>query len=813
MAENEWEQRLAHVESVLERINSRIDSIENRLAIPPISAQKTEPKETRSSFNDIQPNTAPRYKKATPTVPKLDSNDGFYSNHPPNEDSNQVQTKADDFEYKVGINGLLRGGVIVVLCAFLFLVALFIGRGMLSPSIQFGGELAFCAALIGIGIWKREEKEDFGQLMIGLGSCGFYASFAGAHVYKNLISSETLVGLFFILSFANLGISEFWKSKSFFVIGFLGGLTTALLPMMKNNHTVDLILHFLILVPSAVVVSRNKWAEMGILMWLLSSAALFPICISNLPFWTRALSLHLSLVVCLISFAKTGISEKFDPDQSVLTVSTIATGLLLIAIDSGKTATLQAFSLAAATILVALVFRKDHEIRYRLLGGGLISFVLFAPMGFSQFPSTVMYLLETTILIGFAIKFTQKHLFSLSLFTTIFALIGYFLWIETNPRNLQELCLIAISAINVGGASYYLIKKENESGWVIGALLLSILTLRTAILLIPEPQNTATNQDSVAMLTGLLCTTIIAILGKRLNKILLSYLSIPLFFVFGQFLFFNLVRPLADLLNGTKVTQLENLPGVLPGCTFALITLFTTRKWLSSLKDHPLKTGFMTAVEVLIAIVIARIPLELSFMQRTDFATTFLVTLNGLLLFSIAKTVKNNTSTSRWFGVPFTLYLTLQWIVLSATKEQIVHPFLLHISAFLLFAHTLTLYLTRARKEENEGAWPLLLIIIPGFLNGWIQPILQSQIGLKSIAAWTASLTLSAIILIITGFLKNDRPLRYTALILFGLTVIKVFLVDLAALDSMVRVIILMLLGFAMISGGYGYISMKKKES
>ncbi|MFO0001785.1 MAG: hypothetical protein ACK559_11710, partial [bacterium] len=47
----------------------------------------------------------------------------------PKSESERSKASADDIEYQLGINGLLRGGVVVLLIGFLFLVALFIGRG------------------------------------------------------------------------------------------------------------------------------------------------------------------------------------------------------------------------------------------------------------------------------------------------------------------------------------------------------------------------------------------------------------------------------------------------------------------------------------------------------------------------------------------------------------------------------------------------------------------------------------------------------------------------------------------------------------
>jgi uncharacterized membrane protein len=71
-------------------------------------------------------------------------------------------------------------------------------------------------------------------------------------------------------------------------------------------------------------------------------------------------------------------------------------------------------------------------------------------------------------------------------------------------------------------------------------------------------------------------------------------------------------------------------------------------------------------------------------------------------------------------------------------------------------------------------------------------------------------MTMTAILMIVCGFNFKERHLRYWALGLFSITLLKVVAIDLANLDSFIRVGILMLLGVAMIGGGYWYILWQK---
>ena len=141
-----------------------------------------------------------------------------------------------DTEFKFGSQVLPRVGIVIVLLGILYLVAYAIQSGWITLQMQFVGELLLCGALIGVGLWKINEKEDFGQVLVGGGSCGLYLSFAGGHVYKHLYEGETLVVLFLALSLANLGFSWWRSSKTFWAIGFVGGLVGAALPMDKHDH-------------------------------------------------------------------------------------------------------------------------------------------------------------------------------------------------------------------------------------------------------------------------------------------------------------------------------------------------------------------------------------------------------------------------------------------------------------------------------------------------------------------------------------------------------------------------------------------------
>jgi uncharacterized membrane protein len=850
MEENGVDARLDRIEALLEKVMARLDDVESRFAVPPKidSVTKSPSVETSTDSNVVRINDIWKSEvnlaheelqsgfgssgevgshldsenpniSAPPSFEELEHSSEKSSTPapPPRIESHTSAPSAADLEYKFGINGLLRGGVIVVLCAFLFLVALFIGRGMLSPAMQFGGEITFCFALIGIGIWKREEKEDFGQLMIGLGSCGLYASFAGAHVYKHLISSEVLVGLFFFLSLTNLSVAELWKSKSFFSIGFLGGLVTALLPMMKNNHSVDLLLHFLILAPSAIVVARNKWAELGIAMWLLSSAALLPICMSDLPFWTRAISLHLNLVICLLTFGITGRAREMDPTFAAPPAASVVSGVILVLIDSGRTATLQAVSLAAATGLVALIYRKIASVRDGVLAGGLISFVLFAPMGFGQFPSTVMYLIETAILFVTALRFNNLKLSVLGFITFACGAVGYILWFEAMGRASEpfavqkELVLCLITAISVALVGAFYARIHRSASWVVASAVLTAILTRTVLLLfLPDPPNDLL-RTSLVVNTVLACAAILAFLGYRLKFPALSGLSAVLAIWFAFVLVADISASFELMFGSNTGGMRQTIPGAIPAAILAASTFFFLRKATTSNQFAGSPFIMRVIIENSICAMFMRIALDFGVQDNGTFSIILMLGLSAMILVASIRIVKENSDANRWFGVGAAFALGLVWITQQTASVVSIPSMILFFSTLTLITFLSTLYFVRKDSHTNQFS-VLITVLLAASMVSFFEPLLQQQLGMRPVAAWTASLTSTAMIMILVGFIRDDRFLRYVSLGLFGVTVLKVFMVDLAALDSMVRVAIMMLLGFAMIAGGYGYISMRKRQ-
>lgn len=186
---------------------------------------------------------------------------------------------------------LPRIGAVVFLLGVAYLIGLGISRGWITPLVQFLGAVAVCLAFVAVGLLRRDEREEFGQLLAGVGSCGLYISFAGGHAWQKLYSAEALVALFITLSILNLAFSYWRGSRTFLGIGMLGGFFGVLMPMEERQFATTAILHFAILVPSAVVAARYRWMYAGPVIWVLALPTAVAVSGSPLAWQAEVLSI------------------------------------------------------------------------------------------------------------------------------------------------------------------------------------------------------------------------------------------------------------------------------------------------------------------------------------------------------------------------------------------------------------------------------------------------------------------------------------------------------------------------------------------
>lgn len=717
---------------------------------------------------------------------------------------------ADDLEYKVGINGLLRGGAVVIVCAVLFLVAIGLHRGWITPTMQFIGELLLCFGFVGIGIWKHDEREDFGKLMVGVGSCGIYASLAGAHLFKHIISSETLVAALMAHSLAVLGYAHWRASKSFFGIGMIGGIATAILPISKQNYSVDLILHFLVMAPTLAILARRKWADMTILTWVVSTVALLPLLLSDFRYEYRVGAIYLNSILILLVNGYVYKESEFDPWASLQTVILLVGGALAVGIESGKHGSVHELILAASGAAVAGALWKNERVRNSTLYGSLVIATILAPIGCRQNVALTIYAIDALLLAAWAWKSRWTSIAVTSVVTLLISFCAY-LWSPTfNYSNWPfisqgaEAALLVSYASTIGILISFALRVKNKDigdlAITFGGVFLVSIFLRGCNLAFGYNRTPLTTGD--LSLLGLGIASIAAtLIAKQFGRI--GTMSIAIVLVAASIA--------ASLLRNPIDGPLWLSPLLLTMAGFNL-TL-----GVRAVRNNEPSSSM--AVNLLYSILISGLFLR-GFEVAGQFhwfgidsSSIYLVGFLVLGLFwSYVAVAKRSPE-----------YVALGWMAFSGsalTTLHIVydgHP-LVWLSPASLLASILTLVTVYSVTPRNQDTDALVDTVLA--LAGWAlvssllkQELIRPWIGMKEVAASTVGWVVVAISLISAGFATDRRYLRYWSLAIFMVTVGKVFLIDLANTDSFIRVLMLMVLGLGMVACGYWYIVWKRRNS
>lgn len=743
---------------------------------------------------------------AEPNRQDQDPYHGFGSRTP--YSNPQSVSDPDEMEYKFGINGLLRGGAAVVLVAVLFLVAQALSRGWITPTMQFIGEILLCFGFIGLGVWKQDEREDFGKLMVGIGSFGLYASFAGAYAYKHLFEGEVLVGLYMLLSLANLGFSHWRASKSFLCVGLLGGLVAAAMPMREHKVVLDFALHFAILIPCAAIIVRNKWNGMGALMWGVSTLALIPAISSDFLFPYRVGAIYLNCAIALYATGKVFKESDFDGHAVMQAVMLFVSGCLAVGIDRGHNGSLHALVLTTIGGGVAYLLRDNVQARNSTLFGSLAVLVVITPMRFDQVTQNISYAVEALILAGLALRFQYIALNVIGLTSLLFSF-GTYVY---NPSKIalalphyngfiENLVLLVYTATVVLNVAYALRRPEKEIGEMslfLGASLIVAFFIRSLNIFLGNG-NTPLRPEDISSMGVAIASLAALTMASRMKRT-------------GLFVASTLLG------GGTCVIALLHEPDAFPLWMSPSLLLMATGTVILACR-YILDNEDVSYQEP--TLVFAGLVLSSFFLRLLGVAgASHLLGLDQTTVIVLGIAILNLA----WTGIAIwrrrSAYLILGWISLvvaglsGPTMPVASGPTWLSPTVVLIPMVTAALmYWITPRKDADEpvlasllaiSEWALVSVLSVHHLTKWFD--------IKDVAGLTLGWVVLAVVFIVIGFKTSRRYIRYWSIGIFMITVGKVFLIDLATLDSFVRVSILMLLGLGMVGGGYWYILWRRSH-
>lgn len=782
------EERLSNVESRLSALEQMVQSVDQRLrrlenphakpAPPPV--QRPTP-----TFELPNPPEAPIVAPVAPPTP------------PQQRTPPSTQTAA---EYKIGAQILPRVGALLLLLGVGYLVSLGLSNGWITPAMLFGGAVALCLAFMGVGQWKREEKEEFGQVLTGIGSCGLYLTIAGGHIFQKLYSGETLVALFLGLSLANLGYSAWRSSRSFLAIGVIGGFAAALMPLDKQAFTLNLVLHFAILLPSAIIALKRRWPDVAAWLWFFSSLAIQPaLWTSHLHWGYRIAAFDLGTLICVAVYAHVYKPSKFDPQAVASALALALTALVAFNVQGGPEATIHLLAFATVTVILGWLITGEKTIRIPILATGWGTAVFVAPFGFR--PE-----LSALILPGLAAAHASISLRKKSRI----------------PNLYGAICLgLSFIAYAMGQAQQPPLGLERE------LTVLVAMAVATVLLAFAETKRGG-SANHFTLLASLITGPMLVRVTQTL--ILTSYQRFDLLFAvaIGIGLVAVITFAVTVVSGWESGTAFAALAGVLSLSAYALSASQATL-------GFAVEVGFLT-IAALLAGSLAGLTQRRGEQNWTIAAASIvlagLVTRASVLLcahwhfapthvaipMTLATYALLNSLGARWKELP-TLHVVvgLSWAgaVFSYALHFADHGFAFNqeLSVLLVLSTTLAISLPLAnRHQESKDVLPTLGAWLGWGLFSRLAYIVLTHpgVGMQALPAVSLAWTVYAFAIMGLGFLFDFRTLRYSSLAFLTATVLKVLILDLSGAAPGIRVAVLMALGLVLIGGGYWYIQRRQ---
>ncbi|MCC7435397.1 MAG: DUF2339 domain-containing protein [Methanoregulaceae archaeon] len=710
-------------------------------------------------------------------------------------------------ELQLGGRVLPIVGGAVFLLSIVFLIALGISRGMLTPQVQFFGALGLSTTFVILGALKRDEREGFGQVLSAVGSGGLYLTAAGGHVYHGLYESSVVVIAFVMLGLANLAYSLGRGSLPFYGLGVAGGLVGAVLPMSEKHTELHAGLHLLILLTAGAIAVRRQWFVPYAATWMIGGMIVLP-WLGQDP---MAPNVRLALVGAhaLISSVVLAWSTRFErhsgePPFSIAALALAAGGLAMMLVPAEANLHLGPLVLALAAGAAAFLMPKSLA-RERLAAAAVTTGSMLAPWGDHQPTTTFIFAGLAAVYAAIAYR---REIGTLSLLSAVLIIEGVF----------------AMQVALHGWRDDFFVRAIGETGRPLAMQL----------------------SGSLAVAAFLACAAFVRTQGKTAGSLtlalttpLIGYLAYVTFFPWDTSGAFGIPIGIGVMVAvfAAYLSQTREPTAVLLGWigTAVAVGLF----WYGVLQvGEPvlLVPALLVSLATMGAMTLATIQRGTG--EAPDIARFLFGLLGGSLIarflyegilwqFVVARAPAGTVALTLWLaGLMIWAGARPSWAMVPLVSIYAFVVGLAHVGAFAFGTTPLEISLLVAYLPliaafgsvmvkngiERTTAYTIASAI------GWIPfstlgvRLLADQSGMMSQnGATTVSWTVYGALILAIGFaLKSSGP-RLFALGLFGLTVAKVLIVDLAALDPVIRIAALMLLGAVMIGAGYAYVRLLRR--
>lgn len=701
-----------------------------------------------------------------------------------------------DAEYKIGAKVLPWVGAAVLILSIIFGVSIAYEKGWITPTIIFAGGVALCCGFIGVGQWLRDEREQFGQILTGIGSCGLYCTFAAGHIAQNLFDGKTLTILFLGLSLINLGYCYWRSSTAFLTIGVLGGFIGALMPLQERNVPLHLALHALILVPSAIIIARRKWFTFACLLYPLAMAVLATAQWMNQDHWLKVGSLYFTALVCAAAYGKAYKEAEWDLRSLHLLFSFAGTAWIAFEVRDGYPGSAHIIGFGILIYLLSLL-KWDETVKSRLqLAAAGIPLVL-APWGGTKIEASFILAALSLLLAGISqVRFAKTA----SIFSALLAGLSVTAYLTAHAQGSMtsqvEFILLPLLLLVLGVAVYVLNKQVKLTNQILlgGALVMVPLLNRLVLLTLMQSPTQLRWEDS--FLWGLLAGVYaLAIIGKRFSvkgPVTFAICLAATALVFWGFTLYQ-----------ESLTRFQFELPLLIGMTGAV--LLTT--WSQSKVGSDDQVTLRAIAAWPIGLLFVRFgTLTLSPFVPTPFAA-YLSAITGVVVLCIL-TIRKRTP--EFWSATYMLWLIAIFIMFSWYPPRERFAIAQHGLQFGALVFSAIAY---DRFLSTPAAMRVMQSIVGLFFftNLNIHIFTLHSIGALEGPVITVAWAVYATALLILGFAIRASELRYSGLLLIGVTTFKLLTADLATTPDGPRFLITLAVGLAMIGGGYLYIRLQNR--
>ncbi|HTU10206.1 MAG TPA: DUF2339 domain-containing protein [Allosphingosinicella sp.] len=738
------------------------------------------------------------------------------------------------------------GGIALVLAA-IFLIRYSIEVGLITPAARMAGAGLFGLALVGAGEYARRgrfaDDPRIAQALVGAGIAVLYATIYGTHSLYALIDSRAAFLGMAAVTAAALGLSLRHGAPTA-IMGLVGGFLTPLLVGSQNQSAAPLLAYLALLDLALFALAwKRGWT------WLAAAATLLSF------FWTfyvvadRSAADALLGGIFIAALALGASLVRPGTGRHLALVQPLGLGLLQLAIlvvrtDVGAPAWGLFGALSLAAILLAVLRREHWPAPPAALVFALLLLAVKAGVGPDD--------LVPAAAIGIGLLFGGAGLLLASrapaLMWTLLSVGGlagpWLILRNLRPDYLTQAQWGGLAALLALGPVLLVWLHRRRAGREAPADLVLLAAGAGAALLAGAAIWDLAAPDWIA--AGWLGVALaLALAARRLGDLALGTVAIVAVLIGVARALWTVPELAMALPNG--ITGLPILAADLPGAMTALAALGVPALLLTAMRLAlpPLPMRARRLLPIL-AGILGTAALYLWFKQAFGLADSWDFLQRGLLertivtqaLFvagwllgsGLVRPPRLAAEDARFAGTLLTAFAAarLVWFDMVMFNPVLVDQYVgtlpvlnLILPAYLLSA--VWLYLARRRAGNRPDTWPwfagfllaltigVALMVRQGFQGGHLA---TGEVGNAEAYGYSLAFLLLSIAVIVAGVRLADKALRVAGLILLTATIVKVFLVDAAALTGVLRILSFLVLGIALIGMGrlYGPILRAERE-